>query len=91
MPAFIILKSEPGVLPQWVNDYHELNSNTGPDNHPLPQVDNILANCAKGQIWGKMDMINSFFKTRVHPDDMHLTTVITPFGLYKWLVMPMGC
>jgi hypothetical protein len=35
-------------------------------------------------------MTNSFFQTRVHPDDIHLTAVTTPFGLYKWLAMPMG-
>ncbi len=28
---------------------------------------------------------------RVHPDDVHLTAVTTLFGLYEWLVMPMGC
>jgi len=26
----------------------------------------------------------------MHPDDIPLTAVSTPFGLYKWLVMPMG-
>jgi fumarate reductase subunit D len=35
-------------------------------------------------------MTNSFFQTRVHPDDVHLTTVTTPLGLYEWLAMPMG-
>lgn len=38
-----------------------------------------------------MDMTNSFFQTLVHPDDIHLTAVLTPFGLYKWVAMPMGC
>jgi hypothetical protein len=37
-----------------------------------------------------MDMTNSFFQTRVHPDDVHLTAVRTPWGLYEWLVMPQG-
>ena len=37
-----------------------------------------------------MDMTNSFFQTQVHPDDVHLTAVTTPFGLYEWLAMPMG-
>ena len=27
---------------------------------------------------------------RVHLDDVHLTAVTTPLGLYKWLAMPMG-
>lgn len=89
--AFIIPKADLKVLPQWVNDYRELNANTIPDNHPLPHVDDILANCAKGKIWAKIDMMNAFFQTHVHLDDVHLTAVTTPFGLYEWLVMPMGC
>ena len=36
-------------------------------------------------------MTNSFFQTRVHLDDMKFTAVMTPFGLYEWVVMPMGC
>jgi hypothetical protein len=35
-------------------------------------------------------MTNSFFQTCVHPDDVHLTAVSTPKGLYEWLAMPMG-
>jgi Reverse transcriptase (RNA-dependent DNA polymerase) len=35
-------------------------------------------------------MTNSFFQTRMHPDDVHLTAVNTPWRLYEWLVMPMG-
>ena len=27
----------------------------------------------------------------VHPDDVKFTAVMTPFGLYEWVVMPMGC
>jgi hypothetical protein len=89
-PAFIVPKADLTVLPRWVNDYRELNSNTIIDSHPLPRVDNILHDCAKGKIWSVMDITNSFFQTRMHPDDIHLTAITTPFGLYKWLVMPMG-
>ena len=78
------------VLPRWVNDYRALNANTVLDSHPLPRIDDILNDCAKGKIWSKMDMTNSFFQTRVHPDDIHLTAVTTPLGLYEWLAMPMG-
>ena len=35
-------------------------------------------------------MTNSFFQTRVHPDNIPLTAVTTPFGLYEWTVMPQG-
>jgi hypothetical protein len=89
-PAFIIPKADPNVLPRWVNDYRQLNLNTVHDRFPLPRVDDILADCGRGRIWSKMDMTNSFFQTRVHPDDVGKTAVSTPFGLYDWLVMPMG-
>ena len=89
-PAFLVPKSDVVVLPRWVNDYQMLNANTILDAHPLPCVDDILANCAKGKIWSKLDMTNSFFQTRIHPDGVHLMAVRTPFGRYEWLAMPMG-
>jgi hypothetical protein len=89
-PAFIIPKADPTVLPRWVNDFRLLNLNTIPDNHPLPRIDEILKDCAKGRFFGKIDMTNSFFQTRVHPDDMKYLAVHSPFGKYEWTVMPMG-
>ena len=90
-PSFLIPKADPTVLPRWVNDYRALNENTVPDHYPLLRVEMILSDCAKGLIWAKIDMTNSFFQTRVHPDDVKFTAVMTPFGLYEWVVMPMGC
>lgn len=62
-----------------------------PDNHPLPHIDEILRDCAKGLFFGKIDMTNLFFQTKVHPNDIHwLAAHTTPWGLYEWTVMPMG-
>ena len=73
-----------------MNDYRNFNKNTVTDRFPLPCVNDILADCSKGKIWGKLDMTNSFFQTWVHPDDIHLTVVSTPWGIYEWTVKPMG-
>jgi hypothetical protein len=89
-PSFIIPKADPTVLPRWVNDYQKLNSVTIPDHYPLPRIDDILADCSKGKIWGKIDMTNSFFQTLVHPDHVKYTATLMPFGLWEWVVMPMG-
>ena len=35
-------------------------------------------------------MMSSFFHTKVHPNDIDLTAVNTPLGVYEWLVMLMG-
>ncbi len=90
-PCFLVPKADPTALPRWVNDYRVLNENTIPDVHPLPSIQEILSDCARGKIWGKLDMTNSFFQTRVHPDHVKYTAITTPFGLYEWTVMPQGC
>ena len=89
-PAFIILKADPTALPRWVNDFRELNLNAVPDNHPLPKIEEILRDCAKGKLFAKIDMTNAFFQTKVHPNDVKWLAIHTPWGLYEWLVMPMG-
>jgi hypothetical protein len=89
-PSFIIPKADKTALPRWVNDYRKLNKVTVPDSYPLPRIDDILADCSKGKIWGKIDMTNSFFQTRVNPEHIKYTATLTPFGLWEWLVMPMG-
>jgi hypothetical protein len=89
-PSFIIPKADVTVLLRWVNKYWKLNSVTVPDYYPLPRINNILADCSKGKVWGKIDMANSFFQTLVHPDHVKYTTTLTPFGLWKWVVMLMG-
>jgi hypothetical protein len=73
-----------------VNNYRQLNANTVTDSYPLPRIDDILADAGKGKIWSILDMTNSFFHTCMHPDSIALTAITTPFGLYEWLVMPMG-
>jgi hypothetical protein len=89
-PAFLVLKSDKTALPRWVNDFRALNSNTVPDRFPLKRIDEILGDCAKGKIFGKMDMTDSFFQTRLDPDAVPFFAVNTPLGLYEWLVMPQG-
>jgi len=89
-PAFIVPKADPTVLPRWVNNYRKLNANTIADNHSLPLVNDILRDCAGHKFYGKIDMTNSFFQTKMHPDSVKYTAINTPFGLYEWLVMPMG-
>jgi hypothetical protein len=89
-PSFLVLKADPNSSPRWVIDYRKLNAFTIPDCFPLLCIDNILSDCAKGKIWAKIDMTNTFFQTRMHPEDIQFTACRTPFGLYEWAVMPMG-
>ena len=88
--VFIIPKADPTALPRWVNDYRQLNANTVTDSFPIPCVNEILADVACSKVFGQLDMTNSFFQTCMHAEDVPLTAVNTPWGLYEWVVMPMG-
>jgi hypothetical protein len=79
----LIPKADRNVLPRWVNDFRELNANTVHDVFPLPRVEDILADCAKGKIWSTIDFTDSFFQTRLHPDSVKYTAVTTAVGLYE--------
>ena len=89
-PAFLVPKTDPNMLPQWVNDYRVLNSNMVLDAFLLPWVDDILADCAQGMVWSMLDITNSFFQTLMKLEDIWKTAVMTLFRLYKWIVMLMG-
>ena len=55
-PSFVVPKTDPTVLPRWVNDYQILNLNTVLDSYPLPCVHDIPADCAQGWIWSWLDI-----------------------------------
>ena len=41
--AFIVPKADPTVLPRWVNDYRQLNTNTITDSFPIPRINDTCA------------------------------------------------
>lgn len=81
LPAFLVPKADTTDLPCWVNDYWQLNSNTMTNSHLLPRIDNILADAGRGKIWSKLDMMDSFFHTKMDPNCILLTAVMTLLGL----------
>lgn len=88
--AFIIPKKDLAADPRWVNDYRSLNDNTIKDRTPLPIPDEVLADAAHAQVWGKIDLTNAFFQTPLAEEDIEKTAIKTPWGLFEWTVMPQG-
>jgi hypothetical protein len=89
-PSLIIPKKDPTALPRWVCDYRKLNSLTVKDRSPLPNVDELIRLVGSGKVFSILGQTNAFFQTRMREADIPLTAVKTPWGLYKWRVMPMG-
>jgi hypothetical protein len=86
----IIPKKDPSALPRWVCNYCFLNSFTVKDPSPLPNVDELIRTLSSGKIFSILDQTNAFFQTRMRKANITLTDVKTPWGLYEWIVMPIG-
>ena len=71
-------------------DFRRLNENTEFDRYPIPRIHDFTSNLAGKCIFSKVDLIKGYHQIPVHPDDVPKTAVITPFGLFEFLRMPMG-
>ena len=71
-------------------DYRRLNESTEFDRYPIPRIHDFTSNLAGKCIFSKVDLIKGYHQIPIHPDDVPKTAVITPFGLFEFLRMPMG-
>ena len=58
--------------------------------HPLPKVDETLAQLSGARIFSKLDANSEFWQIPLAKKSQHLTPFITPFGRYHFLKMPFG-
>ena len=71
-------------------DYRALNARTKPDRYPIPNLQDFHAELANKTVFSKIDLVRAFHHIPVAPDDIPKTAVITPFGLYEFLLLPFG-
>lgn len=64
-------------------DYHNLNSVTITDAHPLPRVDDSFD-------FSTMDMSLGYWQVELDPENRKKTVLTTEDGLYHFKVMSMG-
>ena len=58
--------------------------------HPLPKVDNILAQLAGATVFSKLDANSGFWQVPLDESSRELTTFITLFGRYCFNRLPFG-
>jgi transposase InsO family protein len=71
-------------------DLKPLNVNVLREVHPLPSVDNILAQLSGAKIFSKLDANSGFWQVPLSANSRLLTTFITPFGRYCFNKLPFG-
>lgn len=87
-PLHLVLKPNGDYRP--TGDYRSLNAITRPDRYPVPHLQDFTANLEGCKIFSKLDLVKAFYHIPVHPDDVHKTAIITPFGLFEYLRTPFG-
>ena len=71
-------------------DLTRLNESVRRERHPLPAVDQTLAQLAGARIFSKLDANSGFWQIPLAAASALLTTFITPFGRYCFHRLPFG-
>ena len=71
-------------------DYRRLNAIIKKDHYPIPPIEETLAQLQGAKYFTKIDIRQTLYQIRMSEDSEALTTVLTRFGAFKYLVMPFG-
>ncbi len=71
-------------------DYRFLNKVTVKDKGPLPDIQELLQNMQGANIYSALDLCSGFYQIPLAQESRDCTAFPTPFGQYRWRVMPMG-
>ena len=71
-------------------DLKRLNQNVLREVHPLPKIDNTLAQLSGATIYSKLDANSGFWQIPLSAKSRLLTTFITPFGRFCFNKLPFG-
>ena len=71
-------------------DLKPLNEDVLREAHPIPKVDEILAQLAGATIFSKLDANSGFWQIPLSPESRPLTIFITPSGRYYFNKLPFG-
>ncbi|CAF2007476.1 unnamed protein product [Rotaria magnacalcarata] len=88
-PAMLVKKKDNSF--RLVVDYKKLNAITIKDSSPLPNMEDTIFKLGKGfSYFSKLDLKSGFYQIPINQNDKEKTAFITPFGLYRFNVLPMG-
>ena len=71
-------------------DYRRLNTVTTPDRYPVPHIQDFTQRLSGKSVFTKLDLVKGYYQVNMNPADIPKTAIITPFGLWEFVVMPFG-
>ena len=87
-PTLLVRKSNG----KWrlVCDYRRLNNVTTADSYPLPEISDCVNELSESKYFTTTDLYSGFHQIPTTKQAQQKLAVITDFGQYTWLRMPMG-
>ena len=70
-------------------DYRRLNNVTVPDRYPLPNIADFTSQIAGSTIFSRLDLQKGYYQITMASKDVPKTAIITPFGMFEFLPMPL--
>lgn len=71
-------------------DPQPLNEALMREHYLLPTFDDVLPKLLNAKVFSKIDVKEAFWHIRLDKESSVLTTMITPFGRYRWARLPFG-
>jgi hypothetical protein len=87
-PSFIIPKKDGRV--SGISNLHQLNNIIRCKQYPLPIITDILRKRSGYKFFTKLEVSMQYYTFELDKESQDLYTIITPFGKYKYLRLPMG-
>lgn len=87
-PVVLVPKKDGGT--RLCVDYRALNSVTTPVSYPLPRMDDLLHSTKKTIYMTTLDLRAGYHQVQVRKEDRNKTSFVTPFGTFRYRVMPFG-
>ena len=81
--GMVVVPKCSGAVPICI-DLKPLNLSVLREPHPIPKVDETLAQLHGVKIFSKLDANSGFWQIPLAKESRPLTTFITPFGRYCW-------
>jgi hypothetical protein len=87
-PSFIIPKKDGRV--HWIRNLRQLNKVIRRKQYPLPIITDILCKRSGYKFFTKLDVSMQYYTFELEEESQDLSTIVKPFGKYKYLRLQMG-